>query len=101
MHSHLFELRLQDASPFSSYECRPEDRVLGPLSLINLFVGPNNSGKSRLLRYLFVNQGFDYSVLNFSNQTLRDLAAEIHEGFSGLFGPDIEQIGFTQRRCAR
>jgi hypothetical protein len=37
-----------------------EPRVLGPLSKVNVFVGPNNSGKSRLLRWMFA--GWDGQV---------------------------------------
>ena len=45
----LLEMELPDNDPFNSYSFK-EKTVLGPLSLINLFIGPNNSGKSRLIR---------------------------------------------------
>jgi len=92
MHSHFLEYRLPDKPPFSSYDC-PEDDVFGPLSLINLFVGPNNSGKSRLLRHLFIRQDLYYTASNFDNLTFRDFVKNIQGYFDSVFGSTIQQIG--------
>lgn len=51
---------------FDKYHCTSQyevENVIDCLSRINVFVGSNNSGKSRLLRNLFVNN--DYSFLHF------------------------------------
>ncbi len=38
---------------YRTYSCEPKQNELQGLSKVNIFVGPNNSGKSRLLRELF------------------------------------------------
>ncbi len=47
----------------AQYDCNPAKGRLGPLGRINLLVGPNNSGKSRLLRSLEVSIRKDYSMI--------------------------------------
>lgn len=47
--SHIAQLRVQ-GSEFSQYVIGNGNGLLGPLNRINLFVGANNSGKSRLVR---------------------------------------------------
>jgi len=46
-----------------SYNCYPGIDRLKNLSKVNIFVGPNNTGKSRLLRKLFITQNLAWSGL--------------------------------------
>jgi predicted ATPase len=48
----IYELEISESTEWVFNFCRPgpEQRILGPLAKVNLIVGPNNSGKSRLLR---------------------------------------------------
>ncbi|MBI3820076.1 MAG: ATP-binding protein [Planctomycetes bacterium] len=50
---HFVDIKLPENG---SYECNP-DGGLAPLSIVNLFIGANHSGKSRLLRALSVLAG--------------------------------------------
>lgn len=57
--------------------------VLNNLKKINIFIGPNNSGKSRFLRNLFTKKlyrGHYYNDLNYES-TLFDLTGMVCEGF--------------------
>lgn len=42
-----------DGVPYNYNVDDPTSFALGPIRKMNIFIGPNNSGKSRLLRYLF------------------------------------------------
>ena len=63
------EIYLPLEDPFSSYSFdTPENtNVISSLSLVNIFIGTNNSGKSRLLRSLFSLKEFNYNRTNNCN----------------------------------
>lgn len=48
---------------FNKYHCKSQfadENIIDQLSRINIFIGSNNSGKSRLLRHLFANNDYSY-----------------------------------------
>lgn len=60
-------------------------RGLGPLSAINIFIGTNNSGKSRLLRALFRNTEFGFVTKNYDAKRFVKFALEeIKPGFDSV-----------------
>lgn len=63
---------------FRSYHCKNlygKENIIDKLSRINIFVGSNNSGKSRLLRTLFSDNDYTYLHAKISKQDY-DLATE-------------------------
>ncbi len=89
---HYPEIKLEDKQPFNLYSCR-ENSSLGYLSTVNIFVGQNNSGKSRLLRALFALDSYNFTLKNFNAKILFDfledanmkLQREMH-GFDSIGG---------------
>ena len=63
------EICLPSDEPFSSYSFDNSENanVISSLSLVNIFIGTNNSGKSRLLRSLFSLKELNYSRTNNSD----------------------------------
>jgi AAA15 family ATPase/GTPase len=63
------EIYLPSDEPFSSYsfDTSANTNVICSLSLVNIFIGTNNSGKSRLLRSLFSLKELNYSRTNNSD----------------------------------
>lgn len=63
----FFAFRFSESEePFNSYNFwnhetdeQFKEKILEPLSLINIFIGQNNSGKSRLLRELVKSKDLD------------------------------------------
>ncbi|WP_317898550.1 AAA family ATPase [Aurantibacillus circumpalustris] len=54
---------------FSSYNYNPE-KELDNLSKVNIFIGPNNSGKSRFLRHLFALENLKFTSDNYDLKTI-------------------------------
>lgn len=55
------EILLPSEEPFLNYSVG-ESKSLAPLSLVNIFIGTNNCGKSRLLRSLYKILIFEYKI---------------------------------------
>ncbi|PRX56793.1 hypothetical protein CLV81_0791 [Flagellimonas meridianipacifica] len=57
-----------------------EERIdfFGPFSIINLFVGTNNSGKSRFLRGLLQSDRLNYEISS-EKKSIEDLFNEVEE----------------------
>ena len=71
----------EDYSVFNN-EDETENKILRNLSKINIFVGENNSGKSRLLRSIIKNKELEFSPnydLNSLNETIADITHKISE----------------------
>ena len=51
----------------SGFSCHPGIGVLRNLSKVNIFLGPNNSGKSLLMRSLFQSPDRSYSTSSSNN----------------------------------
>jgi AAA15 family ATPase/GTPase len=84
---------LLDESITSDYKTTETDNALANLSKINIFIGANNSGKSRLMRTLFANNEFQYKLegsdLNDLNHLVRSLHDELAEVISTAHHTDI------------
>ena len=66
----LTAIRL-DKDLFPHYETTESDNALANLSQINIFIGANNSGKSRLMRTLFEHDTFRYQILGVDSISLK------------------------------
>lgn len=60
-------------------EASPGEKGLGPLNRVNFIVGPNNSGKSRLLRLLLTHPAFRYRVAGCTAERLAELTKAIDQ----------------------
>ncbi|MCD4846680.1 MAG: ATP-binding protein [Candidatus Aegiribacteria sp.] len=87
---------LPDRDPFSSYSCENEEE-LSSFSQINLFIGPNNSGKSRFLRALFSEKPLPFSTTDYDAHTFTLIANEARSELSECFGPSVVSIGEIDR----
>jgi hypothetical protein len=85
------EILFPTNAPFSSYQCEGS-RGIGPLSLVNIFIGPNNSGKSRLLRAMFSLEDFSYTT-NFANaEAVYALIGGLKSEYDAIFGKTLSTI---------
>ena len=91
-----YELRLPNREPFSSYDTN-DGRKFTQLSLVNLFIGSNNSGKSRFLRELFIEEEYEYITKSFNGNVYLDYVKKIHPGFIEIFEGTVTQVGETPR----
>jgi hypothetical protein len=74
--------------PYVSYSITDSQgssvRGLGPLSTINIFIGTNNSGKSRLIRALFAKEQFGFATKNYNPQIFKDFLLRIEPEFNAI-----------------
>ena len=89
---HIYELQIPDAVG-EAFETDSKDRRLRRLSRLNVFIGPNNSGKSRLLRELFAQPTLSFSPFSAEAVDVRrrideivalDLPKHVHQKLSVL-----------------
>ncbi len=85
------EILLPDDSPFQG--CISGSSALGPLSLVNIFIGANSSGKSRLLRHLFTLEGFSYTTNYISADPFYSFAEDIKKEFDAILPNGITAVG--------
>ncbi|MEW6088924.1 MAG: AAA family ATPase [bacterium] len=76
--SHYYKIK--HSGKLDEYELGAE-RTLEKLSLINLFVGANNTGKSRFLRALF-NMQFEFTMNNYDTGIFNGFLENIKNDFS-------------------
>lgn len=81
--SRFLSIKLEEKEPFQQYSCDGLD-VLGSLSLINIFIGTNNSGKSRLLRGLFELPHYQYKTPESSEGECYRLVEGIKKDFYAI-----------------
>ncbi len=86
------EILLPSDPPFPCYLCEDE-HILRPLSLVNLFVGANNSGKSRLLRNLFACKNLGYASKDCNAGECYALAKDTQDQLDGVFGSNVDSVG--------
>jgi hypothetical protein len=91
-----YELHLPNREPFSSYDTG-NGLNFEQLSLVNLFIGSNNSGKSRFLRELFIEKECKYITKTFNAKVYLDYVKKIRPEFIKIFQDDIIQIGSTSK----
>jgi AAA15 family ATPase/GTPase len=82
------EILLPTEEPFSNYQIGDPNSI-SPLALINIFIGTNNSGKSRLLRALFAFQEPSYNTNIHSAKDLEKLTDELDSEFTEAFPENI------------
>ena len=74
----LTAIRL-DKDLFPHYETTESDNALANLSQINIFIGANNSGKSRLMRMLFEHDTFEYKRVEIDSIILNKYVREYED----------------------
>jgi predicted ATPase len=84
------EICLPSDEPFSSYSFDTSENanVISSLSLVNIFIGTNNSGKSRLLRSIFSlkDDDFLYNPNNYSAKEYFDLIESLNKEVTSAIG---------------
>ncbi len=92
MQTQIKQLEFDDSGDFSHFKCNSRNEI-GPLSHINLFIGQNNSGKSRFLRFLFCRTNLKYTTDIYDYQTFSKFLEKINQDYKLIFGNDISSIG--------
>jgi len=90
---HMIDRIIYDKKQYENYTVNHGDKsfpdnALLKLSKLNIFIGENNSGKSRFLRTLFTDKNFERKTANFD---IAKIKGTIDKGFKTLF------TGFKQR----
>lgn len=85
------ETLLPSEEPFPNYSVG-ESKSLKPLSLVNIFIGTNNSGKSRLLRALFSLYQFSYNTNIYTEEDLWRLIDELDKEFTDVFSSQVKSV---------
>lgn len=70
-------MRLPGRAPFDTYDFE-QPLVVPKLATVNIFVGANNSGKSRFLRGLFRSNEFEYKTNFFNGDEFRNFLKGTH-----------------------
>lgn len=70
---------------FSSYESTPSSNLFGQISKINIFVGANNSGKSRFMRQLSCINEFEFTSSATKNEEINKSITESTQSLINLF----------------
>ncbi len=78
------EILFPSEAPFSNYVVN-ESKPLSPLSPVNIFIGSNNCGKSRLLRSLFSLNYFKYKTNHYNALSYHDFLMKINPEFQFAF----------------
>lgn len=69
-----------DTDNYKRYKTGNDDgNSLSDLNRINIFIGANNSGKSRLIRTLFADRGFEIQLKGYDLIKLSDKLEKIHQ----------------------
>ncbi len=92
-YSRYTEILLPSEEPFSNYLLH-ESNSFSPISLINILIGTNNSGKSRLLRSLFSLKDYhNYDTGRYNQQTFYDLFEEMKLELAEVFNSVVYKHG--------
>jgi len=92
------EILLPSEEPFTNYSTEEsgEHNVISSMSLVNIFIGANNSGKSRFLRSLFALKEFKYNTKRYNANTFNDFLKDFNGEYIAVFPPDVKAIGDLQ-----
>jgi len=85
------EILLPSEEPFSKYQIG-DPNLISPLSLVNIFIGTNNSGKSRLLRALFPLQKFSYNTNIYREDNFWKLVDSLDKEFREIFSYPVTSV---------
>lgn len=92
-YSRYTEILLPSEEPFSNYLLH-ESNSFSPISLINILIGTNNSGKSRLLRSLFSLKDYhNYDTGRYNQQTFYELFEEMKLELAEVFNSVVYKHG--------
>ncbi|WPA86236.1 hypothetical protein [Bacillus cereus] len=86
MSYHISEILLSDEK-YQNYEfigCK-ENKKMNNLSKVNIFVGANNSGKSRMLRELFQEDGLKFIPADVDINEINNIITEYKEKIISIF----------------
>lgn len=86
-----------DTFPFNLYQYETPQQAFGPLSLINIFIGANNSGKSMFLRGLVQLLEFDFQTNNYDGTIFRSFIEKINPLFKSIFEPGLSKVGNIEK----
>lgn len=105
----ISEIVFKGIPEFESFQTAEEDSTIKNLSKVNLFIGSNNSGKSRCIRGIFANQavginhdGFNLISLNEAIQDYEQEMTKLFQKYGATFNRSpnrqfhIEKIYATQ-----
>jgi len=87
---------------FKGYSFVPieDDLILSDLSKVNIFVGPNNTGKSRFLRTLFSWERYNYMPRKFTPDELMNIINQYKQAidlvFQGTNSTELNNIKITE-----
>ena len=85
------EMLLPSEEPFLKYQIG-DPNLISPLSLVNIFIGTNNSGKSRLLRALFTLQKFSYNTNIYTEEDFWKLVGSLDKEFNEAFSCQVTSV---------
>jgi AAA15 family ATPase/GTPase len=79
---------------FKGFKCIKslKDDALQNLSRVNIFIGPNNSGKSRFLRALFYDNELGFSIEGIDISNINNLIAQIKGRGTGRLNANLIQF---------
>lgn len=77
---------------FNGYHTTNEGEVLNNLSKVNIFIGENNSGKSRFLRKIFAQNDYQVVSTHFSFEELNQLSSSYISLLKKQFGDNVNSI---------
>jgi hypothetical protein len=89
----LSALKLPSRPVFDTYVTGDKENSLDGLGVVNLFVGPNNSGKSRFLRSLFGTRDLHYITNRYDVSSFRDLVERFTKWFHDTIAMEMSSIG--------
>lgn len=85
------DIELPEGGIFNSYQFE-SNNVLSGLSLINIFVGANNCGKSRFLRNIFTIDSFSFTTNYYDASSFYAFINSINDEFTRIFPPLVTSI---------
>lgn len=77
---------------FNNYHTVNDGDVLDKLSKVNIFIGENNSGKSRFLRKIFAQNDFEIASSIFSFEELNNVGKELIDLLKKELGENVSYI---------
>jgi len=100
MHQQYLEIwfdKVPELSPYQAQNGQRDGRIIAGLGHLNLFIGPNNAGKSRFMRALFGQAAFDYLPSGFPIQDLKRLSETIRAQVNNHFPQTLLAFGGVDR----
>jgi hypothetical protein len=90
---HFSAFKLPSDGVFDAYATGDTEKSLDGLGVVNLFVGPNNSGKSRFLRALFATQDLHYTTNAYDAATFSSFVARFTQSLHDIVPRQMVSVG--------